>query len=39
MVRMRNVGHRLGYLNSWSPADGTVWRELGDMVLLGKACY
>lgn len=33
-----NSSHGLIYFSTWSPFAGTVWGELGDVVLLGKVC-
>lgn len=34
-----NVPHSLRHLNLWSPAVGTVWGGVGDMVLLDQVCH
>lgn len=34
VIWIRNVCHRLGHLNTWSPVDGAVWGGLGSEALM-----
>lgn len=35
---MRNVSHRLEYLNTWFPTGGAIWEGLCGLVLLEEVC-